>query len=98
MCLFALFAIVAKAQNDVTALWDWEHNSPLGICASTNFEGKTGDLKSNVDGVVLHVDATNGKLNAEKNNYAQFNQGTILQVPVKSVNDVVTVKSYQVQP
>ena len=94
MCLFALFAIVAKAQNDVTALWDWEHNSPLGICASTNFEGKTGDLKSNVDGVVLHVDATNGKLNAEKNNYAQFNQGTILQVPVKSVNDVVTVKSY----
>ena len=26
MCLFALFAIVAKAQNDVTALWDWEHN------------------------------------------------------------------------
>lgn len=39
MCLFALFAIVAKAQNDVTALWDWEHNSPLGICASTNFEG-----------------------------------------------------------
>ena len=94
MCLFALFAIVAKAQNDVTALWDWEHNSPLGICASTNFEGKTGDLKSNVDGVVLHVDATNGKLNAEKNNYAQFNQGTILQVPVKSVNDVVTVKSF----
>lgn len=63
---FALFAIVAKAQNDVTALWDWEHNSPLGICANTDFNGKIGDLKSNVDGVVLHVDATNGKLNAEK--------------------------------
>lgn len=94
MCLFALFAIAGKAQDDVTALWDWEHNSPLGICGSTDFEGITGDLKSNVDGVLLHVDATNGKLNAQANNYAQFNQGTILQVPVKSVNDIVTVKSY----
>ena len=69
MCFFALFAIVAKAQNDVTALWDWEHNSPLGICASTNFEGKTGDLKSNVDGVVLHVDATKRQIERREKDF-----------------------------
>ena len=94
MCLFAAFAIIAKAQGDVIATWDWENNSPLGICSSTNFEGVAADLQSNVDGVVLHVDATNGKFSAGSNNYAQFNQGTVLQVPVKSANDVVTVKSY----
>ena len=45
MCLFALFAIVAKAQNDVTALWDWEHNSPLGICGgSRNLMGISVEL------------------------------------------------------
>lgn len=94
MCLFAAFAIIAKAQGDVIATWDWENNSPLGICSSTNFEGVSADLQSNVDGVVLHVDATNGKFSAGSNNYAQFNQGTVLHVPVKSANDVVTVKSY----
>lgn len=94
MCLFAAFAIIAKAQGDVIATWDWENNSPLGICSNTNFEGVAADLQSNVDGVVLHVDATNGKFSAGSNNYAQFNQGTVLQVPVKSANDVVTVKSY----
>lgn len=95
MCLFAAFAIIAKAQGDVIATWDWENNSPLGICSSTNFNGSAGDLQSNVDGIVLHVDATNGKFAVSgSNNYAQFNQGTVLQVPVKSANDVVTMKSY----
>lgn len=95
MCLFAVFAIIAKAQGDVIAKWDWENNSPLGICSSTNFEGVSADLQSNVDGIVLHVDATNGKFAvSDSKNYAQFNQSTVLQVPVKSANDVVTVKSF----
>ena len=92
LCLTLLFAFIAKAQ-DVTALWDFQHNVPEGINAATNFQGKTGDIASTVDGIMLHVDATNGKLKGRQSD-AQFNQGTILQVPVKSAKDIVTVTSY----
>lgn len=87
-----LFAFIAKAQ-DVTAIWDFQHNVPEGINAATNFQGKVGDITSTVDGILLHVDATNGKLKGRDTD-AQFNTGTILQVPVKSAKDIVTVTSY----
>ena len=92
LSLLLVFAFVAKAQ-DVTALWDFQHNVPEGINAATNFQGKTGDIASTVDGIMLHVDATKGKLKGRDTD-AQFNQGTILQVPVKSAKDIVTVTSY----
>lgn len=92
LSLLLVFAFVAKAQ-DVTALWDFQHNVPEGINNATNFQGKTGDIASTVDGIMLHVDATNGKLKGRQSD-AQFNQGTILQVPVKSAKDIVTVTSY----
>ena len=92
LCLMMLFAFIAKAQ-DVTALWDFQHNLPEGINEATNFQSKTGDIASTVDGILMHVDATNGKLKGRQND-AQFNQGTILQVPVKSAKDIVTVTSY----
>lgn len=91
-CLMLAFAFMAKAQ-DVTALWDFQHNVPEGINTATNFEGKTGDVASTVEGIMLHVDATKGKLKGRSSD-AQFNQGTILQIPVKSAKDVVTVTSY----
>ncbi len=92
LSLLLVFAFVAKAQ-DVTALWDFQHNVPEGINDATNFQGKMGDIASTVDGIMLHVDATNGKLKGRQSD-AQFNQGTILQVPVKSAKDIVTVTSY----
>ena len=52
-----------------------------------------GDITSTVDGILLHVDATKGKLKGRDTD-AQFNTGTILQVPVKSAKDIVTVTSY----
>ena len=87
-----VFAFIAKAQ-DVTAIWDFQHNVPEGINAATNFQGKVGDITSTVDGILLHVDATKGKLKGRDTD-AQFNTGTILQVPVKSAKDIVTVTSY----
>ena len=87
-----VFAFIAKAQ-DVTAIWDFQHNVPEGINTATNFQGKVGDITSTVDGILLHVDATNGKLKGRTTD-AQFNTGTILQVPVKSAKDIVTVTSY----
>lgn len=92
LSLLLVFAFIAKAQ-DVTAIWDFQHNVPEGINAATNFQGKVGDITSTVDGILLHVDATNGKLKGRDTN-AQFNTGTILQVPIKSAKDIVTVTSY----
>lgn len=91
LSLLLVFAFIAKAQ-DVTAIWDFQHNVPEGIYTATNFQGKVGDITSTVDGILLHVDATNGKLKGRTTD-AQFNTGTILQVPVKSAKDIVTVTS-----
>ena len=82
------------AAETITAEWSWQNNLPEGICDATNFEGKTGTLASTVNGIELFVDATSGKLNSVGRNNAQCNQGTILQVPVVSTQDVVTVVGY----
>lgn len=94
MCLLLFVACAVMAQDNVVASWDWENDNPTGICESTNYQGVTADIPSDVEGVLMHVDATNGKLNCVGRNNAQFNQGTVLQVPVKSAKDVVTVKAY----
>lgn len=91
LSLLLVFAFIAKAQ-DVTAIWDFQHNVPEGINAATDYQGKVGDITSTVDGILLHIDATNGKLKGRTTD-AQFNTGTILQVPVKSAKDIVTVTS-----
>lgn len=89
--LMLVFSFIAKAQ-DVTATWDFQHNLPEGI-NSTNIQKGEGDVASNVEGISLHVNATTGKL-AGRTSDAQFNQGAIIQVPVKSAKDIVTITSY----
>lgn len=92
LSLLLVFAFIAKAQN-VTAVWDFQNNLPEGINTAANFQGNEGDLASTVEGITMHVNATQGKLKGRTSD-AQFNTGTILQIPVKSANDVVTVTSY----
>ena len=93
MCLMLVFSFIAKAQ-DVTATWDFQHNLPEGII-STNIQKGEGNVASDVEGISLHVNATTGKLAGRTNNGdAQFNAGAIIQVPVKSAKDIVTVTSY----
>lgn len=91
ICLMLVFSFIAKAQ-DVTATWDFQHNLPEGI-NSTNIQKGEGDVASNVEGISLHVNATTGKL-AGRTSDAQFNQGAIIQVPVKSAKNIVTITSY----
>ncbi len=91
ICLMLVISFIAKAQ-DVTATWDFQHNLPEGI-NSTNIQKGEGDVASNVEGISLHVNATTGKL-AGRTSDAQFNQGAIIQVPVKSAKDIVTITSY----
>lgn len=92
LSLLLVFAFIAKAQN-VTAVWDFQNNLPEGINTAANFQGNEGNLASTVEGITMHVNATQGKLKGRTTD-AQFNAGTILQIPVKSANDVVTVTSY----
>ena len=95
LCVVMLFAaIVAKAQGDVTAKWDFKNDLPEGIQTATNYQKTTVDIPSTVEGVSMHVDATNGKLYCVGRNNAQFNEGTKLQVPVKSTRDIVVVENY----
>ena len=91
----ALLGVTQSAFAEVvTAQWDWQSNVPSGIRDFTALERNTGSLASNVEGIELYVDATNGKFGPNGNN-VQFNAGTILHVPVISTKDVVTVTGYQ---
>ena len=80
--------------DDVTAEWDFLNNLPAGIQDNTNYQGVEADIPSTVEGIVMHVNAINGKLYCVGRKNAQMNPGTILQIPVKSTKDVVTVTGY----
>ena len=98
LCLLLIATVAANAEN-VTATWDF-HSSDGNYYAagSANIQGSAGTLDATAsDGstITLSVDATNnGKLYSRGGGDAQFNNGTIIKVPVKSTNDVVTVVSY----
>ena len=94
LCVVMLLSAIAAKAQDVTAKWDFKNDLPAGIQAATNYQKTTADIPSTVDGVSMHVDATNGKLNCVGRDNAQFNAGTILQVPVKSTRDIVVVENY----
>ena len=94
LCLLLLVTCWAKAQGDVTATWDFQNRIPASL-STVAYQGNTGYVESDVEGVSLYVDATNGKFNAkDRSSDVQVNKGTIVRVPVKSTRDVVTVTSY----
>ena len=77
---------------EVKAQWSWKDGVPATI-ANVHIEGSTGTVASDVAGIELFVDASKGKLKSNGDN-VQFNQGTIIRVPVISSNDVVTVMAH----
>ena len=92
LCIMLVLSLAAKA-GDVTAVWDFKNDLPAGIKTATAFEKSSGEVQSTVEGITMFVDATNGKLKGRDTD-AQFNNGTIIRVPVKSTSDIVTVVSY----
>ena len=94
-----LVAVVTVRAQDVTATWDF-HSADGNYYAagSANIQNAVGTLDATAsDGstITLTVDATNnGKLYSRGGGDAQFNNGTIIKVPVKSTADVVTVTRY----
>ncbi len=94
MLFLMLFTAMAVNAEGVTAKWDFRNDLPSGIQEATNYQGVEADVESTVEGISMHVDATNGKLYCVGRNNAQMNPGTILQVPVYTTKDVVTVEGY----
>lgn len=85
---------VEPIATDVTANWDWKNLIPETM-ANVNIQNNNeADVVSDVEGIVLHVISTGGKLQYNSSGYAQFNQNTEIQVPVKNKGDEVTVVSY----
>ena len=77
---------------DVIALWDFQNVNPASL-KEMAIEGNTGNVPSTVEGIELFVDASKGKLK-QRDSDAQFNENTIIRVPVKTSGDEVTVTSY----
>ena len=97
MLLTLLFAVVGGANASITVKWDWQNNIPSAtIRTFSEINGTTGSVASDQDGITLYVDATNGKLasRGENQNNAQINANTILQIPVVSTADQVTISLY----
>ena len=92
--LVALLATAVPTQvgaQDVTATWNFKNKIPAEAGAAA-IQGNTGEVASNVDGVSLFVDATNGKFNSkDRDGDVQVNEGTVIRVPVKSARDIVKV-------
>lgn len=85
---------VEPIATDVTANWDWKNLIPETM-ANVNIQNNNeADVVSDVEGIVLHVISTGGKLQYNSSGYAQFNKNTEIQVPVKNKGDEVTVVSY----
>lgn len=89
LCAMLMVAVFAMAQDDVTATWDFRTIAKDAV----SIEGNKGTVASDVEGVVMNVDATTGKLHSRGTD-AQINRGTILQVPVRTTRDLVTVVGY----
>ena len=86
LCLLLLAVLTGRAAT-VNAVWDFSDE----FASFETIQGTTGTFTNN--GVVLTVDATNGKFRANGNS-AQMNEGTLLQVPVVSTDDEVSFVAY----
>ena len=92
LCAMLLATLAGSAAT--TASWDFQNDLPAGICEATNYQGVEADVESDVPGIMMHVDATAGKLYCVGRNNAQMNPGTVLRIPVSTTDDVVTVTGY----
>ncbi len=88
LCFMFLVSTTARS-GDVTATWDFQAMANGSVALESN----TGNVASDVEGVELTVDATKGKLRARGSD-AQFNENTIIRIPVKSTRDCISVISH----
>ena len=93
LCLLVMGTAMSWADDGVLVTWDFTNSN----CAAgqAGFQGNTGTVASDVEGIALYVDATNGKFNsAQRSSDIQINATTIIQIPVKAKGDVITITNY----
>ena len=78
----------STAGSPVTVKWDFYNSTE-----AKTIEGSTDTVASDTDGYVANIDATSGKLAIRVGNWAQFNAGTKITIPV-TAGTVVTVANY----
>lgn len=92
--MLLMLCIGSAYAEDVTATWNFRSGSEF-FTNQFIFQGNSGTLNSDVDDIKLAVDATSGKFSTEgRSDWAQFNAGAILKVPVKTTRDIVVAVAY----
>ena len=79
--------------QDITATWDFVHN-----CANLDTKANGGaytaeTMASDVDGISMTIVYNGGQIKNNDNSY-MIGNGVELRIPVKNVNDLVTVVGY----
>lgn len=82
--------IAPSSAEERTATWDFTKIAKDDV----NINGSVGSVASDIDGVALNVDASNGGKFWARGTDAQFNGGAIINVPVRHVGDIVTIVSH----
>lgn len=75
-----------------TATWQFADGLYNGTFQKDGTE--TGTVQSDVEGIALSVDCTAGGKLGMSNQYAQFNPGAKLSIPVSSTEDKITVTAW----
>ena len=92
--MLLMLCISSSYAEDVTATWNFRSGSDF-FTNQFIYQGNSGTLDSDVDGIQLAVDATSGKFSTQgRSDWAQFNAGAKLQVPVLTTRDIVVVVAY----
>ena len=84
----SITAVYPPVVEPVTVKWDFYNSTE-----AKTIEGSTDTVASDTDGYVANIDATSGKLAIRVGNWAQFNAGTKITIPV-TAGTVVTVANY----
>ena len=82
-----LYSISATYETPVT--WDFQ-NAATDL---STIQGSTGTITGTSESILLEVDATTGKLAQRTSGDAQYNSGTVINVPATE-GQIVTVVSY----
>ena len=86
-------AYMPTASPYTTIIWDWKNGIPSGITSATQFDGASGPVVGSDSNTELTI--VSGKFTTYgSNTNVQFNNGTIIRVPVTSTSDYIKITQY----
>lgn len=79
--------------EDVTAMWDFEHNCANLASKSDGGSYTEETMASSVEGISMTIAYNGGQIKNNDNSY-QVTNGVVMQIPVKNAGDEVTVVGF----